>query len=330
MTITLIVPVFNEEDNIIAFYSSVRNLSTLANYSIEILFINDGSTDNTLAIIEKLAQQDNFVSLVSFTRNFGKEAAMLAGLKHASGNAVIPIDVDQQDPIEIIPLLIEKWQNGADIVLAKRRSRLSDSFLKRKTASWFYSLHNKICQPKIEPNVGDFRLISKNIVNHILDLPECNIFMKGLLSWVGGKIEIIEYDRKERYAGKSKFNFIKLWNFAIEGITSFSVIPLKVWTYLGFIISFLSLIYATWIVIDKIFWGNPVPGYPSLLVSILFLGGIQLTSIGVLGEYIGRIYIESKRRPRYITQKVIIATKNPKIANEDSFNFSYNEKLTKH
>ncbi|MCW2482386.1 glycosyltransferase, partial [Candidatus Symbiopectobacterium sp. NZEC135] len=207
------------------------------------------------------------------------------------------------DPIEIIPALIEKWQRGADMVLAKRSDRSTDGHLKRKTAEWFYKLHNKISTPKIEENVGDFRLMSRGIVEDIKLMPERNLFMKGILSWAGGKTDIVEYTRAERIAGNTKFNGWKLWNLALEGITSFSTIPLRVWTYIGLFVAGLSFLYGSWMVFNTLVFGNPVRGYPSLLVSILFLGGIQLIGIGILGEYIGRIYVEVKQRPRYIIKK---------------------------
>ncbi|MGY8493059.1 glycosyltransferase family 2 protein [Serratia marcescens] len=300
MKISLIVPVFNEEEAIPIFYTSVRESKALSKYVIEIVFINDGSKDATESIINALAISDPLVRTITFTRNFGKEPALFAGLERASGDAVIPIDVDLQDPISVIPQLIEKWHAGADMVLAKRTDRSSDSRLKRKSAAWFYKLHNKISSPKIEENVGDFRLMSREVVENIKRLPERNLFMKGILSWVGGNIEIVEYSRAERVAGISKFNGWKLWNLALEGITSFSTLPLRIWTYIGLGVAALSFFYGFWMIFDTLIFGNPVRGYPSLLVSILFLGGIQLIGIGVLGEYIGRIYLESKKRPRYI------------------------------
>lgn len=301
MKISLVVPVFNEEDAIPIFYQAVR--SELAQYEVEIVFVNDGSTDGTEAIINALAVSDQLVKPISFTRNFGKEPALFAGLEHATGDAVIPIDVDLQDPISVIPHLIDKWQAGADVVLAKRSDRASDSHMKRKTAEWFYRLHNKISSPKIEENVGDFRLMSRDTVENIKLMPERNLFMKGVLSWVGGRVEIVEYTRAERVAGTTKFNGWKLWNLALEGITSFSTFPLRVWTYLGLCVAGISFLYGAWMIVDTLAWGNPVRGYPSILVSILFLGGVQLIGIGVLGEYIGRIYVEAKNRPRYITKK---------------------------
>lgn len=298
MKISLVVPVFNEEDAIPIFYQAVR--SELAQYEVEIVFVNDGSSDGTEAIINALAVSDQLVKPISFTRNFGKEPALFAGLEHATGDAVIPIDVDLQDPVSVIPHLISKWQSGADVVLAKRSDRASDSHMKRKTAEWFYRLHNKISSPKIEENVGDFRLMSRDTVENIKLMPERNLFMKGVLSWVGGQVEVVEYTRAERVAGTTKFNGWKLWNLALEGITSFSTFPLRIWTYLGLCVAGLSFLYGAWMIIDTLAWGNPVRGYPSILVSILFLGGVQLIGIGVLGEYIGRIYIETKSRPKYI------------------------------
>ena len=303
MKISLVVPVFNEEEAIPIFYKAVREFAAFKKYVVEIVFINDGSKDNTESIINTLALPDPLVVPLSLTRNFGKESALFAGLEHATGDAVIPIDVDLQDPIEVIPHLIEKWQKGADMVLAKRSDRSTDGRMKRKTAEWFYKLHNKISHPRIEENVGDFRLMSREVVENIKLLSERTLFMKGILSWVGGKTDVVEYIRADRVAGKSKFNGWKLWNLALDGITSFSTVPLRIWTYLGLGVSLFSFFYAMWMVIDKWLWGNPVPGYPSIMTAILFLGGIQLIGIGILGEYIGRVYTEVKNRPRYIVKK---------------------------
>ncbi|EFW2683459.1 TPA: glycosyltransferase family 2 protein, partial [Shigella flexneri] len=288
MKISLVVPVFNEEATIPIFYKTVREFEELQQYDVEIVFINDGSKDGTESIINSIASWDPLVVALSFTRNFGKEPALFAGLDHATGDAIIPIDVDLQDPIEVIPHLITKWQAGADMVLAKRTDRSTDGRLKRKSAEWFYKLHNKISSPKIEENVGDFRLMSRDVVENIKLMPERNLFMKGVLSWVGGKTDVVEYARAERFAGDSKFNGWKLWNLALEGITSFSTFPLRMWTYIGLFVAGISFFYGVWMIFDTFAFGNPVRGYPSLLVSILFLGGIQLIGIGALGEYIGR------------------------------------------
>ncbi|HGM5163759.1 TPA: glycosyltransferase family 2 protein [Serratia marcescens] len=303
MKISLVVPVFNEEEAIPLFYQSVRQFKPFQHIDVEIVFVNDGSTDRTEEILSSLSNDDQNVKSINFSRNFGKEPALFAGLEAATGDAIIPIDVDLQDPIDVIPLLLNKWQDGADVVLAKRMDRQCDGRMKRKTAEWFYRVHNKISKPAIEENVGDFRLMTREVVESIKLLPERNLFMKGILSWVGGNVEIVEYSRAERVAGTSKFNGWKLWNLAIEGITSFSTFPLRVWAYIGFFVAAISFMYGAWMIIDKVIWGNPVAGYPSIIVSILFLGGVQLIGIGVLGEYIGRIYIETKRRPRYIIKK---------------------------
>ncbi|BEM86849.1 glycosyltransferase family 2 protein [Serratia marcescens] len=303
MKISLVVPVFNEEEAIPLFYQSVRQYKPFQHIDVEIVFVNDGSSDRTEEILSSLSKDDQNVKSINFSRNFGKEPALFAGLEAATGDAIIPIDVDLQDPIDVIPLLLNKWQDGADVVLAKRMDRQCDGRMKRKTAEWFYRVHNKISKPAIEENVGDFRLMTRKVVESIKLLPERNLFMKGILSWVGGNVEIVEYSRAERVAGTSKFNGWKLWNLAIEGITSFSTFPLRVWAYIGFFVAAISFMYGAWMIIDKVIWGNPVAGYPSIIVSILFLGGVQLIGIGVLGEYIGRIYIETKRRPRYIIKK---------------------------
>lgn len=303
MQITLIIPVFNEQATIPIFYKAIKKDKYLSAKNLELIFINDGSTDKTEQILELLELADQSIKILNFTRNFGKEAALMAGLEYATGNIIIPIDVDLQDPLDIIPLMVKKWQQGASVVLAKRVDRSTDSYLKRKTASMFYQIHNKISFPPIEENVGDFRLLDRSIVEEIKLLKEKNLFMKGVLSWVGGQVEVVEYTRQERIAGNTKFNMWKLWNLALEGITSFSTVPLRIWTYIGSIIAFLSFIYGLGIICTTLVWGNEVKGYPSLLVSILFLGGIQLIGIGVLGEYIGRIYIEVKNRPRYILKK---------------------------
>lgn len=304
MKISLVVPVFNEEDAIPFFYKEVRADKQLGQYEIELIFVDDGSRDGTCEIIEGLAKADPLITLVRLSRNFGKEAALFAGLDYSTGDAIIPIDVDLQDPITVIPLLIEKWKSGSDVVLAKRIDRQADSFMKRVSAEMFYRLHNKISNPKIEENVGDFRLMSRQVVDEIKMLPERHLFMKGLLSWVGFDTAVVEYTRADRVAGTSKFNGWKLWNLALEGITSFSTIPLRMWTYLGMVVATFSLFYALWMVADKLIWGNAVPGYPSIMTAILFLGGVQLIGIGVLGEYVGRIYMEAKRRPKYIVKRV--------------------------
>lgn len=305
MKVSLIVPVFNEEQAIDLFYRAVRQELKLGDAEVEIVFINDGSTDGTAERAAALAEVDDQVMLINFSRNFGKEPALFAGLEYATGDAVIPMDVDLQDPICVIPKLVEQWQKGADVVLAKRKDRNSDSYLKRHSASLFYHLLNRISYTRIEENVGDFRLMDRKVVNVIRTLPEHQLFMKGVLSWAGFNTVVVEYERARRVAGSSKFNGWKLWNLALEGVTSFSTVPLRLWTYVGGCVSMFAVLYAVYMVLDKIFNGNSVPGYPSLMTAILFLGGVQLIGIGILGEYIGRIYIEAKHRPRYVIKDIV-------------------------
>ncbi|MBA1376608.1 glycosyltransferase family 2 protein [Pseudomonas brassicacearum] len=315
MKISLIVPMYNEEQAIGLFYESVRRHPQLKDHCVEIVFINDGSNDQTAVLAREIALTDNQVLLIDFSRNFGKEPALFAGIEHASGDVVIPMDVDLQDPIDAIPRMIEQWQKGAEVVLAKRRDRSSDSYLKRRGAALFYRLLNRIAYPHIEQNVGDFRLMDRKVVEVIKTLPEYQLFMKGVLSWAGFNTVIIEYDRAGRAAGNSKFNGWKLWNLALEGITSFSTVPLRLWTYVGSCISLVSLLYAAYLILDKLIFGSDLPGYPSLMTAILFLGGVQLIGIGVLGEYIGRIYLETKHRPRYVIKEMIQGGR-PKMRDE--------------
>lgn len=302
-TITLIVPIYNEQQSIELFYNEVMNKLKDLPHSWQILFINDGSTDDSEQQVIKITQKDKRVRLLSFTRNFGKEAALFAGLSYAQGDAVIPLDVDLQDPIEVIPQLVQQWDKGFKMVLAKRSSREEDSWIKRITASLFYRFYNQLSYIHLEENVGDFRLIDRSIVQEIIKLPENKVFMKGIFAWAAYDVSIVEYKRPARQAGLTKFNAWKLWNLAIEGVTSFSHLPLRIWSYIGFFIAFFSFCYAVILILDKLFNGNPVAGYPSIMVSILFLGGVQLIGIGVLGEYIGRIYEEVKNRPKYIIRK---------------------------
>lgn len=310
MKLSLIVPVFNEEQAVLGFYNAVRREPSLQAHCVEIVFVNDGSTDNTSEFVRAITQQDKAVVLINFSRNFGKEAALFAGLEYAGGDAVVPIDVDLQDPIEVVAQLVDAWCRGADVVLAKRRNRDSDGYFKRHSASLFYHLLNRISYTHIEENVGDFRLMDRKVVDVIKALPEQQLFMKGVLSWAGFKVAIVEYDRAPRAVGQSKFNGWKLWNLALDGITSFSTLPLRLWSYIGGCISLVALVYAGYLMVDKLLFGNAVPGYPSLMTAILFLGGVQLIGIGILGEYVGRIYMEAKHRPRYVVKDVVSAEKN--------------------
>ena len=301
-TISIIAPCYNEEETIEPFLRRIEEILTQINEPYEIVFINDGSRDNTLNVLLNAKQNFKNIRIINFSRNFGKEAALTAGLDKARGEAAIPIDVDLQDPPELIKDLVARWREGYDVVLAKRADRTSDSFAKRVSADLFYKLNGKISNVDIPNNVGDFRLMSKRVVEALKQLPENQRFMKGLFAWVGFKTVAIEYVREKREAGQSSFNGWKLWNFALDGITSFSTLPLRIWLYIGALVSFLSFLYGSFIILKTLIFGVDLPGYASLAVIMLFLGGIQLIGIGILGEYIGRIYSESKRRPSYIIE----------------------------
>ena len=301
-TISIIAPCYNEEETIEPFLRRIEEILAQINEPYEIVFINDGSRDNTLNVLLNAKQNFKNIRIINFSRNFGKEAALTAGLDKARGEAAIPIDVDLQDPPELIKELVARWREGYDVVLAKRADRTSDSFAKRVSADLFYKLNGKISNVDIPNNVGDFRLMSKRVVEALKQLPENQRFMKGLFAWVGFKTVAIEYVREKREAGQSSFNGWKLWNFALDGITSFSTLPLRIWLYIGALVSFLSFLYGSFIILKTLIFGVDLPGYASLAVIMLFLGGIQLIGIGILGEYIGRIYSESKRRPSYIIE----------------------------
>ncbi|MFD1264108.1 glycosyltransferase, partial [Thauera mechernichensis] len=261
------------------------------------------------------------------TRNFGKEAALTAGIEYAKGDVVIPIDVDLQDPPGIIPIMVEKWREGYDVVLGKRVDRNSDTWLKRTLAGLFYRIHNRISDPLIPPDVGDFRLMDRKVITALCNLPESRRFMKGVFSWVGFHTATVEYARPERIAGNTKFNTWRLWNLALEGITSFSIAPLKIWTYIGGFVSLVSFVFAMFIIVRVMTIGADVPGYASLVVAVSFLGGLQLIGIGVLGEYLGRTYLESKRRPVYIVQTVYEPNAQKYLSFLDS---EHSTQLTKH
>lgn len=311
--IAIIVPVYNEELSIPVFFNEFVKFKTQLlkkNYRANVLFVNDGSTDSTAEVLSEFINQTPNSSALFLSRNFGKEAALFAGLEHAQGDLIIPMDVDLQDPFELIFEMLTAYEQGADVVLAQRSNRASDTFLKRLSAQWFYKLNNKMSTLKLQENVGDFRLMTKQVVNEIVQLQENQLFMKGLMSWVGFKTTQITYTRPARLNGKTKFNYLKLWNLAVEGITSFSTLPLKVWTYFGTFIAFVSFLYGLKIIVEKLFYGIAASGYASLMVAILFFGGVQLIGIGVLGEYLGRTYLETKRRPRYIIKNQINNIKN--------------------
>jgi polyisoprenyl-phosphate glycosyltransferase len=302
--ISLIVPFYNEGTGIDLFYQAmIQVLGHAPDFDFELVCVDDGSKDNTLSLLRALATQDARVRVIELSRNFGKEAALTAGLDAALGAAAIPLDADLQDPPELILNMLIQWQKGFDVVLARRIDRSSDSYLKRKTAELFYKIHNRFSSVQIPENVGDFRLMDRQVIDALKQLPEQQRFMKGLFAWVGFKSTTVDYARQPRAAGDTKFSGWKLWNFALEGITSFSSAPLKLWTYAGGLGAIGSLLYAGFIVARTLVHGVDLPGYASLMVAVIFFGSVQLLSIGLLGEYVGRIYTESKRRPIYIVRK---------------------------
>ena len=298
--LSVVVPVFNEQEVLTQFHGRLCAVLDTLPARCEIIYVNDGSMDDSLDLLRRLKDGDGRVAIVDLSRNFGKEIAMTAGLDHARGDAVVVIDADLQDPPELIPELVKHWQEGFDVVYAQRTSRAGESALKKTTAHLFYRLMQRLSRVQIPRDAGDFRLLSRRAADALAGLREQHRFMKGLFAWIGYPQKAVPYAREARHDGKSKWSYLALWNFAIEGITSFSTIPLKVATYLGMLVAFGAFLFGIYIVLDTLLFGNPVPGYPSLLVVVLFLGGVQLMAIGVLGEYLGRMFDETKGRPLYL------------------------------
>lgn len=297
--LSIVVPAFNEQEVLAAFHGRLAPVLDDLEMDAEVLYVNDGSSDGTLEVIRGLREQDPRVAILDLSRNFGKEIAMTAGLEHARGDAVIIIDADLQDPPELIPELVRHWRDGWDMVYAQRIERLGESLLKKATARWFYRLMQRVGRVRIPENAGDFRIMSRRAVDSLLELREQHRFMKGLFAWIGYPQKGIPYQRDPRFAGRTKWGYWRLWNFALDGITSFTTTPLKWATYLGLATAFGSFAYAVEIILQKLLYGNPVKGYPSLMVVMLFLGGVQLVFLGIIGEYLGRMFDETKRRPLY-------------------------------
>ena len=303
--LSIIIPAYNEEEVLDEFYRRMTGVLAKVDLPYELVFINDGSRDRTLQLLEGLNQQDGRVVVIDLSRNFGKEIAVSAGIDFCKGDAVVIIDADLQDPPELIPELIKQWQNGYDNVYARRTSREGESILKKITSYLFYRFIRGMTHIDIPADTGDFRLLSRRAVDALKQLPERNRFMKGLYAWIGYPAIAVDYRRDPRYAGETKWNYWKLWNFALEGITSFTEVPLKLVSYVGGFMAFAAFCYGAFMIIKTVIFGNDVPGYPSLLVAILFLGGIQLVFIGILGEYLGRAFAEIKQRPLYFVNKII-------------------------
>jgi polyisoprenyl-phosphate glycosyltransferase len=302
--ISIVGPAFNEEAGLVEFVRRIDATMKACGHNYEIVLVNDGSTDDTRAVMGSLRAAHPNITIVNLTRNFGKEVAMTAGIAHATGDAVVIIDTDLQDPPEVIPELIREWHNGYDMVYAQRIHREGETWLKKTTASWFYRLAGKAGAVAIPHNAGDFRLMSRRAADAVLQLQETHRFMKGLYAWVGFHHKAVPYTRHARYAGNTKWNYWKLWNFAIEGVTSFTIIPLKLATYLGLLVAAVAFVYGIWVIVRTMWFGDIVQGFPTLMVTILFLGGVQLVVLGVLGEYLGRVFNETKRRPLYLVEAV--------------------------
>ncbi len=300
--VSLVVPVFNEQEAVPVFLARVAASVHLPGARLEVIFVNDGSTDGTLAAVLDIAAVRPDVKLVNLSRNFGKEAAMSAGLDHAEGDVVVLIDVDLQDPPELIAAFMEQWRAGYDIAYGLRIDRSGDSRLKAVTASAFYRWFNRISDTPIPPNVGDFRLLDRRVVLALRTLPERGRFMKGLFAWVGFSSVGVPFERPARAVGTSTWNYWRLWNFALEGMVSFSTAPLKIWSYLGGAIACCAVIYALIILVKVLVVGIDVPGYASLIVVVLTGTALNLISLGMIGEYVGRLFVETKQRPVYIVE----------------------------
>lgn len=307
-TVSLIIPMHNEAENIAALYQRVCATLDPLHETWEMVCVNDGSIDGTLPQLLTLQSQDARIVILDLSRKFGKEAALTAGLNEARGAVAVPLDADLQDPPELIPQLLARWREGYEVVLATRHKRDSDTWLKRTSAHLFYRAMNHLSEVPIPSDTGDFRLMSRVVIDALKQLPERRRFMKGLFAWVGFKTTEVCYERPARHAGHSHFSLWRLWNFALEGITSFSQAPLRLASYLGLTVSVLAFLYALKIILDTLIYGNPVKGYPSLMVAILFFAGVQLMALGVLGEYLGRLYEESKQRPIYLIRQRYLGT----------------------
>jgi len=304
--VSLVLPCYNEGETISSFFEAVLPILTRLELSYEIICVNDGSADNTLGKLIEIKKTIPQLKIVDFSKNFGKDAALSAGLDFSTGKCVIPMDCDLQDPPELIPEMIEIWKSQkVDVVLAKREDRSEDSFTKRATAGLFYKIFNKLSDLQIPENVGDFRLMDRKVVDVVKSFRERKRFMKGLFSLAGFRTASVGYKRPIRANGQSKWNYWKLWNYALDGVTSFSTVPLKISTYFGLLVTLLAFLRGGWILIRTLIFGVDVPGYASIMTAILFFGGVQLISLGIIGEYLGRIYLETKQRPLYIVREIL-------------------------
>lgn len=304
-TLTVVVPAYNESEGLRAFHARLTAVFDSLDLACAVLYVDDGSLDDTYAVMRELGTDDPRVATLRLSRNFGKELALTAGLDHADADAVVVIDADLQDPPELIRTFIEHWREGFDVVYGTRASRAGETRFKKFTASTFYKVIGHLSETPVPRDTGDFRLLSRRALDALRQVRERQRFMKGLFAWVGFRQKAVVYARDPRFAGATKWNYWRLWNFAIDGITSFSGAPLKVATYAGIGVALLAFVFGLWIIAKALLFGDPVKGYPTIMVAILFLGGVQLMALGVIGEYLGRLYVESKQRPLYLVDEYV-------------------------
>lgn len=301
--LSLIVPVYNEEQALPNFMARVVPALDALGITYEILFVDDGSTDGTRSWLRTCRETNPNIRIVGLTRNFGKEASLSAGLDHARGDVIVPIDADLQDPPELIREFLARWGDGFDMVYGVRTDRSSDAPMKRISADLFYATFNLLAENPIPPNAGDFRLMDRRVVDAVRRLPERNRFMKGLFAWIGFKSVGVPYARESRQGGRSKFGAFRLWRFALDGVTGFSTLPLRIWTFIGLAVALFAFVFGSSIIIRTLVYGVEVPGYASMMVVILFLGSVQLITLGVIGEYVSRLFVEGKQRPHYVVDE---------------------------
>lgn len=319
-SLSVVVPVYNEAAVLPELHRRLSAALDALNAPAEIIYVDDGSRDESGTMLMELQASDPRVALVALSRNFGKEVAMTAGIDHAQGDAVIVMDADLQDPPELIADMVRAWREGADVVVMRRAFRANESWLKRSTAKAFYRVIGRLSEVDIPEDVGDFRLLSRRAVVAFRQLPERSRFMKGLFAWIGFPTRELSYDRDGRFAGETKWNYWKLWNFALEGITSFSAAPLKIASYVGFVTSLVAFAYAIYFITKTLVYGDPARGFPTLVVLVLFLGGLQLMALGIIGEYLARMFVEVKQRPLYLVAQwhaparpLVHATPEPRV-----------------
>jgi glycosyltransferase involved in cell wall biosynthesis len=298
--LSIVVPVYDERQVLSEFHERLSAVLDALGTSAEILYVDDGSRDGSFDLIAELQQHDRRLTAVRLSRNFGKEVAVTAGLDHCQGEAAVIIDADLQHPPELIPSLVEQWRAGFDVVYARRIERQGETALKKLTAKSFYRLMERLSEVPIPADAGDYRLLSRRAVDVLVGMRERHRFMKGLFAWIGFPQTSVPFRQQPRHAGETKWSYWRLWNFALEGITSFTTVPLRLASYIGALSALTAVLFAAWIVFKTLVWGDPVPGYPSLMVVVLFLGGVQLAALGVIGEYLGRTYNEVKHRPLYV------------------------------